>query len=428
MLHLKRPTKQTMTQAWIMAEAALGYLISIMISGVYLARITTALGFSDSLTGVISSFLSLGCLMQMASVVLFKNMRSPRRMCVVCFSINELMYAIAFVTPALNVAPVMKVAIFLFCFLGANVMGNVMSATKTDWTLSMIDDRVRGRFTAKNEMISLLSGMLFNYLMGAMVDSFDASGNGRLVYIVGFGIMIALSVFRTLSIAAVEDKPCTPRVNVKLKDTLKGLMGDKAVRRMVLVCVIWHVASSCAVPFYGAYQLNELGFSMRFVSVLSIIYSVVRIAASPLLGRYADKKSFAHMSFICFLIVGAGFLVNIFTVPANGKVMFTAYYCLYAIAMGGINGALTNLVFENVKGDNRRDALAINAALGGIAGFATTCLMSPVVAHIQSNGNTLFGVNMYAAQFCSAAAFVLIAGLAVYMRLVVIPGREKKEI
>jgi len=240
--------------------------------------------------------------------------------------------------------------------------------------------------------------------------------------------MIALSVFRTLSIAAVEDKPCTPRVNVKLKDTLKGLMGDKAVRRMVLVCVIWHVASSCAVPFYGAYQLNELGFSMRFVSVLSIIYSVVRIAASPLLGRYADKKSFAHMSFICFLIVGAGFLVNIFTVPANGKVMFTAYYCLYAIAMGGINGALTNLVFENVKGDNRRDALAINAALGGIAGFATTCLMSPVVAHIQSNGNTLFGVNMYAAQFCSAAAFVLIAGLAVYMRLVVIPGREKKEI
>jgi len=191
------------------------------------------------------------------------------------------------------------------------------------------------------------------------------------------------------------------------------------------VCLMWHVASSCAVPFYGAYQLNELGFSMKFVSVLSIIYSVVRIAFSPMLGKYADKKSFAHMSFICFLIVGAGFLVNVFTVPGNGKILFTAYYCLYAIAMGGINGALTNLVFENVKGENRRDALAINAALGGIAGFATTCLMSPVVARIQGNGNMLFGIPMYAAQFCSAAAFVLVAALAVYMRLVVIPGREK---
>ena len=423
MLHLKRPTKQTMTQAWIMAEAALAHLISIMISGVYLARITTALGFSDSLTGVISSFLSLGCLMQMAAVVLFKKMRSPRRMCVVCFSIDELMYAIAFLTPALNVAPAIKTAISLVCFMGATMVGNVMRATKTDWTLSMIDDRVRGRFTAKNEMISLLSGMLFNYLLGAMVDSFDASGNGRLVHIVGFGIMIGLSIFRTLSIAAVEDRPCTPRKNVKLKETLKGLLGEKAVRRMVLVCVLWHVASSCAVPFYGAYQLNELGFSMKFVSVLSIIYSVVRIAFSHMLGKYADKKSFAHMSFICFLIVGAGFLINVFTVPGNGKILFTAYYCLYAIAMGGINGALTNLVFENVKGENRRDALAIN---GGIAGFATTCLMSPVVARIQGNGNMLFGIPMYAAQFCSAAAFVLVAALAVYMWLVVIPGREKQ--
>ena len=425
MLSFKKPDKQAVTQMWIIAEAALGYLVSIMVSGVYLARITTALGFSDSLTGIISSFVSLGCLMQMAAVVLFKKMKSPRRLVAVSFSINELLCAIAFVTPALNIAPVLKTVIFLGCFLCANIMGNIMSATKTDWTLSMIDDRVRGRFTAKNEMISLLSGIVFNYLMGSLIDSLDASGKGRLVYIIGFGIMAVISVFRTISILGVEDRPCKPRENVKLKDTLKGLMGDKAVRRVVLVCILWHVASSCAVPFYGAYQINELGFSMKFVSVLSIIYSVVRITFSPMLGRYADKNSFAKMSFVCFLIVGAGFLVNCFTTPANGRILYTVYYCLYACAMGGINGSLTNLVFENVKGDNRRDALAINAALGGIAGFATTCLMSPVVAHIQSNGNMLFGMHVYAAQVCSMAAFTLVAGLAIYMKLVVIPGSEK---
>ena len=93
--------------------------------------------------------------------------------------------------------------------------------------------------------------------------------------------------------------------------------------------------------------------------------------------------------------------------------------------MGGINSALTNLVFEHVKGSNRRDALAINASLGGVAGFAATCLMSPVVAHIQSSGNTLFGVHMYAAQFVSAVAFVMVAALAVYMKVCVI-GKQGK--
>ena len=90
--------------------------------------------------------------------------------------------------------------------------------------------------------------------------------------------------------------------------------------------------------------------------------------------------------------------------------------------MGGINSALTNLVFEQVKGPNRRDALAINAAIGGVAGFAATCVMSPVVAHIQNSGNMFMGIHMYAAQFVSAVAFVLVAALAVYMKACVIPG------
>ena len=40
-------------------EAALEYFVSIAVSGAYLACLTTAIGISDALTGVLPSFVSL---------------------------------------------------------------------------------------------------------------------------------------------------------------------------------------------------------------------------------------------------------------------------------------------------------------------------------------------------------------------------------
>lgn len=425
MKKFRRPDRRAVSIGGIISEAAIGYLISIMVSGVYLARITTRLGFSDSLTGIISSFLSLGCLAQLASLFMFRKLRSPKRAVLASYVVSHLMHIVVYLTPALDLPGTAKTAIFLICFCGSNLISNLVVANKTDWMYSLIDDRRRGRFTAANEMISLLTGMIFTYIMGYMIDSMEAAGNHRLVFYIGAGVVFLLSAMRFGVTEAVEDVPAARRGSIGIKETIGSLLGDRMVRRVVTVCMLWHVANSCATPFYGAYQINELGFSMTFVSVLSIIYSVVRMAFSPLLGRYADKRSFSHMSFVCFIIVGAGFFVNCFTTPANGKVFYTAYYCLYAVSMGGINSSLTNLVFEHVKGANRRDALAINAALGGVAGFAATCAMSPIVAHIQNSGNMFMGMNIYAAQFVSGAAFVIVAFLTVYMKMCVIPAHEK---
>lgn len=42
-------------------EAALEYFVSFAVSGAYLAYLTAAIGMSDALTGVLTSFVSLGC-------------------------------------------------------------------------------------------------------------------------------------------------------------------------------------------------------------------------------------------------------------------------------------------------------------------------------------------------------------------------------
>lgn len=408
------------SRAWIIVECALEYFVCILVSGAYLARITTGLGFSDGLTGILTSFGSLGCLFQLGSVFMFNNMRSAKKPVMLFHLLTELMFVLVYLAPVVELSSGQKTALFLLAYCSAQVFQNLIRANKTEWTLSLIDDHSRGIFSAKNEMVSLLGGMVFTYVMGSVIDRFEAAGDMRMAYIVGVITLLILMAAHMLSISCIREKPVSSAKQMGIGESLKHLLGDGSIRRIVLIHVLWRIADSSAYPFYGAYQIKELGFSMTFVSVLSILYGVVRVSVSPMIGRYADRHSFVKMSCMCFSIAGVAYLVNCFTVPGNGKVMYTLYFCLYAVAMGGINSSVNNLIFENVSAEHRRNALALNSALGGLAGFGATCVMSPIVTMIQNNGNRLFGIPLYAAQFVSIVALVMTVVLVVYMRVCII--------
>jgi len=404
-------------------EAMLEYFISLMVTGAYLARITSSLGFSDSLTGILSSFVSLGCVFQLGSISLFRNTRRVKKPIVLCHIVNQLFFGLVYLTPVLPLTPGQKTLAFLVCFCGAYIIANLISPPKANWMISLIADKERGMFTARKEIVSLLGGMTFTYLTGSVIDWLEASGQQRMTFVLGGIVIFVLMALHTCSLLPIEEKP---RPASASSGRLKELWKNNMYVRILPVTLLWHIATSSATPFYGAYQIKELGFSMTFISVLSIAYSLVRVAASPVFGRYADKHSFSRMVSLCFCIAAGGFLVNCFTVPENGKIFYTVYYCLSAISMAGINSALTNLIYDHVRGDSRRNALAISSALGGLAGFAATCLMSPVVAFIQEQGNRLFGLALYPAQFVSGVAFVLTVVVMLYLQWFVIPHESKQ--
>ena len=191
--------------------------------------------------------------------------------------------------------------------------------------------------------------------------------------------------------------------------------------------MLWNIVNYTATPFYGSYQIKELGFTMKFVSILSVVYAIVRTIFSKPMGKFADKYSFAKMLNICFIIMLVAFLINTFTVPSNGKVFYSVYYILYAIGMAGINSATINLIYDYVDKEKRVGALALKSALAGFAGFFTTLAVSPLVTYIQNNGNVFLGLNVYAQQVVSAIAVLFLAVLLVYLNAVVrkIERRDK---
>ncbi len=157
---------------------------------------------------------------------------------------------------------------------------------------------------------------------------------------------------------------------------------------------------------------------MTFVSILSVVYAIVRSVFSKPLGKFTDKRSFTTMTMICYLIAAARFLINVFTVPSNGKLFYTAYYVLYAIAMAGINSGAINLIYDFVDKEKRTGALALSQSIAGITGFLTTLVASILVEHIQKT-NSIFGFSVFAQQVVSLIACVLTSLIPIYIIFVV---------
>lgn len=404
-------------------EAALEYFISILVSGSYLATLTSSLGMSDSLTGIISSFISLGCLFQLLSV--FLKRRRVKTIVTTLSVVNQLLFMLLFIIPLSGAGKQIKIVLFMSVIILAYLIYNSIHPLKVNWLMSLVDDSQRGIFTSKKEIVSLLTGMLFSFGMGTLIDHFRYQSEMETAFILCGVTVFILTLLHTLTMAFSAEIPLPeePGRSNPIREMF-GTLKNKNVVRVTVLFVIWHMATSSATPFYGTYLIKELGFSLQFVSVLSIIYSLVRASVSTFWGKFADKNSFASMVSICLCIAGAGFFVNVFTVPANGRIFYTLYYALYAVAMGGINSALTNLVFDMVEPQMRSNALALSQSVSGVIGFFTTLLMSGLVSHIQTNGNRFLGLDMYAQQVTSAAAFVFTMLSVLYVIITIRPKKK----
>lgn len=418
--------KYNKNQILYIIEATLEYFIDMIVMGSYLATLTAYLGFSDSLTGILSSIISLGGLFQLLSM--FIRRQKMKRFVVIFSVVNQLLFTLLYVVPFFNFSASAKRIIFVTVIITAYFVYNVTHPKKINWMMSLVDDGIRGRFTANKEIVSLLSGMGFTFLMGNVVDYFKEKNEIKTAFIICGATIFVLMVGHTLSMLFTSEVAEGAFVQKKkLFSQIGETFKNKDVQKITLLFVFWRIAKGIAEPFNAIYMIKELDFSLTFISVLSIIQAVIRVLCSRALGGYADKNSFAKMLRICFVFAFLGFVAVAVARPSNGGIAFAIHFITHGVALAGINSALINLIFDYVPHQNRADSLAVTQSLSGLMGFLSTFAAGFLVDYIQKNNNTFLGVSVYAQQVLNVIAAIATIGIMLFLQFGII-NKEKKEI
>lgn len=424
-------------------EAALEYFIYLLSTGTFLATITTKLGFSDAQTGILSSIISLGHIFQLIS--LFIRPKRNKTIVIILSIANQLLFTLLYVIPLQNESNSLSRMAFVIVILTAYLLYYIANPKKINWFMSLIDDKERGRFTANKEIISLVSGMAITFGMGALVDYFEAKNDIKTALIICGITLFVLTILHSLTMIFSVEKESVQPENRNVFKNLGSLCKEKNIRHISILFIIWFVSQSVTTPFLATYYLSDLGIGLSVTALIAIMGSVARIFISRFWGTYADKNSFAKMVTICFSIVALAFVAifisgpewNIFTPMVNsvckllsienfngayisGIILITIYTVLHAMAMGGINSSITNLVFDYVPEEKRTDSLAITQTIGGVSGFLATLAISPLVDFVQKNGNSIFGIQIHAQQLTAIISVILTITAAVYTKKVLI--------
>lgn len=388
-------------------QAGLEYLVAILVGGSFLATITSYLGLSDGMTAIITSITGMGTAFQLISMVI--TPKNTKRMVIAMSVINQLLFMTMYVIPLVGGEAKISGAVFVAVVVLAYLIYNIAHPKKVDWFMSMVDEGNRGRFTATKEVISLIMGMVYTFIMGAVVDHYEAIGDLRMGFFVCAVTIFGIMVLHTLTMVFTIEKESDSCAVAKGKISgIKNVIKDRDILKVTVIFIVWNLATSFITPYLGTYQIKELGMSLKFISGITIATTISRVLFSRLWGAYADKNSFAKMLRICIGIAMIAYGMIVFSGPSTvGIVIYIAYMILINAANAGTNSAIINLCYEYSAPDKRADAMAFVQACAGIIPFLNTLLVSRLFAYLQSNPITVFGHTLFAQQVLAACTVVV---------------------
>ena len=395
------------------------YLITLLITDAFLAKLLTSIGISDSLIGIISSFVHFSFLFQLMSLWLINVIKSVKKTVMIFDTLSQVLYISMYCIPFLNIDISIKIFLIIAAILLAYISKYLVSSILFKWANSYVEPHKRGGFSAVKEMISLFCGMVFSLAVGFVIDEYELAGNLQGGFIFIIIILSVLNIFNFISLIMIKDGEVSDKSSeLNFKELLANTIGNKNFRSVIVLLSMWTIATSITTGFMGTFKTNDLLLSVGIIQVINVVANGFRILFSIPLGKFSDKRSYAKGIELAMVIAAVGFAINMFT--SNKTWWFVAVYTvLYNISVAGTNANKFNITYSYVKNDYIAQAMAIQNCISGVLGFLAALVGSRILDFVQANDNMLFGIHIYGQQLLSGISLVIVIIAIVYDRLVV---------
>ncbi|MBO5879008.1 MAG: MFS transporter [Clostridia bacterium] len=393
-------------------EAAFEYFINILTGGAFLAKLTTTIGISDSMTAILSSAASLAAAFQLFAI--FLSHRTPVKRWV--FPINfcaQAMVSTLYVLPFFPLGSALP-WIFFFLMLFSRAGVNMVAPAKSNWMFNLVDSKKRGEYVSRMNIASLAGGMIFTLAASTVIDKFEAAGNINGSFIVITVSICILTVIQLSCLLLAKEKP----IEIEKKESpfkcVGSLFKNKIYRRILTVNLLWSFANSITSPFLGTFQIKELGFSMTFISVVGVVLNLLQIGMAFFFGKLSTRRSYSSIWRLSYIFAALGFVCVALSTRQNGYVLFTGYRVMTVFYSAAISVSSSVLLFNSVPQAQRTAALAMSPVVTGLFSFFLTLIISPVFDFMQTLDLSLFGTQIYVQQIFAVASFIVTLILIIY--------------
>lgn len=409
-----------------MAQCTFEYFVSLLVADAFLAKVLTEIGMSDFLVGIISSFISLSFVFQLLSIFVVRAKISTKKLVIIADTVSQFFFMLIYIIPFLPAAANAKKVFVMLAILIAYACKYLILSLCFKWANSYVAPNHRAVYSANKEILSLVTGIIFTSVMGAVIDKFEGIGNlrGGFLFIAVSMLILNICNFISLMMIKKEDKREHSADSVPLRVVMKHTLYNKDFRNVIIMTCMWEFAKYFSIGFMGVYKTKDLMMSVFVVQIINMIANGCRVLVSRGFGRFSDKYSYAKGMELALCIAALGFFFNMFAAPLHWY-FIVIYTVLYNCATAGLNQNSFNIAYSYVPLEYVPQAMAFKNSIGGICGFGAALLAGKLLDFIQTSGNTFLGINLYGQQLLSGVSFLLTAVTILFIHFVIAKQKVK---
>lgn len=408
-----------------MAHASFEYFITLFVTDAFLAKLLSSMGISDATIGIVTSLTTFSTFFQFIVLFIAHKIRHVKRIYIITQTLTQLLFMSLYLLPFIPIGSSVKTVIIFAVVLTAYLSKHLVSTHGAKWSRSFINPKKMGSYFATCEMISLAGGMILSFVIGLIIDRYDAAGdlNGGFIF-TAISIFV-LNICNLISILLVKrDVPeKVERSSFSAKVIFQNTLGNRKFVSVIIVNVLWVAATGLTTGFLGTYKTKDLALSVTAVQLINIAGNSLRFFLSKPFGRIADKYSFARGMEIAFIIAGTAFLICSFTSPATWWLIIP-FTLLFLLSHAGTVANFNNITYDYVDLKYYTHASLIKNCIAGIVSLLASLAGSAIVTYIQGNGNMLFGIGIHAQQVLAMMSFMLVCAAFVVTHFFLVPKKS----
>lgn len=399
----KRSRKAYITQS------AFQYCVTLLVTDSFLANLLNEIGMSDSLIGVISSFISAAFMIQLMSIFLIKIKVETKKLVILFDTLSIFFFMLLYLIPFLEVRQDFRKILVIVSIIVAYAGNYMISSISFKWANSYVDPKKRASYSARKEMISLAVGMIFSLGAGYVIDRYEKMNNRKGSFLFIAGLILVLNIGNLVSYLMIrkENGEWRYRKSQSYKVVLKNTVGNRDFQNVILVTILWNTANYFSMGFMGIFKTKDLLFSMVEVQGINVAASLLRIFISGPIGKFSDKHSCVKGFKLGLYLAMAAFLFGMLTTKST-RFLIVVHTLLYQCCLAGTNQNSFNMSYSYVEEEYITQAMAIKNSIGGICGFGASVIAGQVLNYVQKNGNQIGDIQIYGQQVLSMISLILV--------------------
>ncbi|MGI4881445.1 MAG: MFS transporter [Janthinobacterium lividum] len=360
---------------YLLVDAAFATAIGALNSGVILLALALHVGASNIQIGILAAIPLLTQTLQAPAVILVERIRRRRLISVACVFTARLalpVYATVPLIPDRSIAVAVLIGAALLHY-GLNAVG---ACSWNSWMRDLLPEDRLGAFFARRNLYGTIVGAVATLLAAfALQRATGSQAAGNQVYVTLYITGFICGLVSTAALARVPEPSMGPaRGQQSLRRLLAQPLRDPNFRSVLGYLASWQFAVNLATPFFTVYFVRELGFSMGFVLVLTVVSQLANAAVVRGWGRLSDRftnKSVLAVASPVYLLCIAGMA---FAGQFEGALARPAYLIVLHVIMGaaqaGVVLAAGNIVIKLSPAGGATSFMATNALVGAIASGA----------------------------------------------------------